>query len=125
MERGSRNPTQSDRGRSRRGGRGGGQVGTASRRGGLRRDNGSDSDDQNPDPDWTTSGLTLENYESQIDNWTEKQLREVLARQKNTSNRMPTNIQEALQFHKLHYTKIKLMLALVGNVTSQLVDSFQ
>ncbi|EFP89033.2 uncharacterized protein PGTG_14874 [Puccinia graminis f. sp. tritici CRL 75-36-700-3] len=125
LERGGRNPTQSDRGGRRGGGRGGGQVGTASRRGGLRRDNGSDSDDQSLDPDWTNSGLTLENYESQIDNWTEKQLREVLARRKNTSNRMSTEIQEALQFHKLHYTKIKLMLALVGNVTSQLVDSFQ
>jgi hypothetical protein len=91
-----RNPTQLERGGSRRAGRGGRQVGNASRRGGLRRDNGSNSDDQKPHPDWTTSGSTFENYESQIENWIKKQLCKVLARQKNTSNRMPTNIQEAL-----------------------------
>jgi hypothetical protein len=58
--------------------------------------------------------LTLDNYESQLALWSEKQLSEVLSKQTNQSNCIPPKFQEALWFHKMNYTKLKLMLALIG-----------
>jgi hypothetical protein len=66
----------------------------------------------------------LENYESRISSWTDKQLRDVLGKQTRTSNRIPTEVQEALLFHKKNYCKIKLMLALIGNVSEKSVNSW-
>ncbi|EFP93134.1 uncharacterized protein PGTG_19150 [Puccinia graminis f. sp. tritici CRL 75-36-700-3] len=74
-----------------------------------------------PDP---CDGLTLENYESRLHHWTERQLREVLGRQTGQSNRVPREIQEALRYHKMNYTKMKMMLALIGNVSIKTVNSF-
>ncbi|PLW44489.1 hypothetical protein PCASD_11465 [Puccinia coronata f. sp. avenae] len=68
--------------------------------------------------------LTLNNYESQLALWSEKQLSEVLSKQTNQSNRIPPKVQEALRFHKMNYTKLKLMLALIGNVSAKTVKSW-
>jgi hypothetical protein len=113
---------------SRRGGRltpgrGGGILGTRSRtqfKNQTNNDHISESDSSEPD----VSGITIDSYERLLPSWTDKQLREVLARQKGSANQIPPAIKEALQFHKLNYTKIKLMLALIGKVSEKTVNSW-
>ncbi|PLW04997.1 hypothetical protein PCASD_26780 [Puccinia coronata f. sp. avenae] len=72
----------------------------------------------------SVSSFTLENYESQLDVWSEKQLLDVLSKQTNHSNCIPPEVQEALRFHKMNATKLKLMLALIGNVLAKMVNSW-
>ncbi|PLW20501.1 hypothetical protein PCANC_20615 [Puccinia coronata f. sp. avenae] len=72
----------------------------------------------------SVSSFTLENYESQLDVWSEKQLLDVLSKQTNQSNCIPPKVQEALRFHKMNATKLKLMLALIGNVLAKMVNSW-
>jgi hypothetical protein len=113
---------------SRRGGRlspgrGGGISGTRSRtqfKSRTTNDHNPDSDSSDPD----FSGITIDNYERLLPSWTDNQLCEVLARQKGSANQIPPAIKEALQFHKLNYTKIKLMLALIGKVSEKTVNSW-
>jgi hypothetical protein len=68
--------------------------------------------------------LTLENFESRLSAWTKKELHEVLQKQTQLSNRIPTEIQEALLFHKMIYIKIKSMLSLIGNISEKVVNSW-
>ncbi|OAV86567.1 hypothetical protein PTTG_29833, partial [Puccinia triticina 1-1 BBBD Race 1] len=68
--------------------------------------------------------LTLQNYQSQLSSWTIPALRQTLTKQKKSSNRIPTNIQEILNFQKANYIKTKLMLALIGRVSEKMVNSF-
>ncbi|OAV87629.1 hypothetical protein PTTG_29351 [Puccinia triticina 1-1 BBBD Race 1] len=47
-----------------------------------------------------------------------------MANQTRPSNKISTQIQEVLLFHKKNYIKTKLMLALIGNITEKMVNSF-
>ena len=69
-------------------------------------------------------GITLENFENYLDSWTIPSLRQVLKKRNNTSNRIPSEIQEVLNFQKAKYTKVKLLLALVGRVSEKTVNSW-
>ena len=85
---------------------------------------GGQSDSISSPVDLGTTRLTMENYESLLESWSNKQLREVLARQQETKSQIPPAIKEALQFHKMNYTKLKLMLALLGNCSAKMVNSW-
>ncbi|POW14121.1 hypothetical protein PSTT_03231 [Puccinia striiformis] len=80
------------------------------------------SDREEEDPEVNPALFTLENFEDCLSSWTEKQLREVLAKQTRPSNRIPPEVKEALFFHQMNYRKIKLMLALIGNVSEKMVN---
>ncbi|KAI9606171.1 hypothetical protein H4Q26_004546 [Puccinia striiformis f. sp. tritici PST-130] len=82
------------------------------------RDQTPHSDSAEPNVDVTR--FTLENYESLLDQWSDKQLRDVLGKQNDLSNQIPPEIKEALEFHKMNYTKIKSALALIGNVSMKM-----
>jgi hypothetical protein len=69
-------------------------------------------------------GLTLANFESRLSAWTIPALRQTLAQRKRNSNRIPPEIQEILNYQKDKYTKIKLMLALIGRVSEKTVNAF-
>ncbi|POV98727.1 hypothetical protein PSTT_14221, partial [Puccinia striiformis] len=86
------------------------------------RDQTPHSDSAEPNVDVTR--FTLENYESLLDQWSDKQLRDVLGKQNDLSNQIPPEIKEALEFHKMNYTKIKSALALIGNVSMKMVNSW-
>ena len=67
--------------------------------------------------------LTLDNYLSQLNNWTVLQLRDALnQREKKAKTRASKEICHELQNIKTAYTKMKLMLALIGNVTETTVN---
>ncbi|KAA1086233.1 hypothetical protein PGTUg99_010733 [Puccinia graminis f. sp. tritici] len=67
-------------------------------------------------PPNTTSGITLENFENQLSNWSIHQLRQTLQKKKESnSNRIPPSVQEAISLLQQNYAKSKLMLALIGN----------
>ncbi|KAI7934615.1 hypothetical protein MJO28_016932 [Puccinia striiformis f. sp. tritici] len=86
------------------------------------RDQTPHSDSAEPNVDVTR--FTLENYESLLDQWSDKQLRDVLGKQNDLSNQIPPEIKEALEFHKMNYTKIKSALTLIGNVSMKMVNSW-
>ena len=68
--------------------------------------------------------LTLENFESCLSAWTIPALRQTLAQRKKNQNRIPQEVQEVLNYQKAKYTKIKLMLALIGRVSEKTVNAF-
>ena len=68
-------------------------------------------------------GLTLENYKDQMNNWTVLQLRDALKhREKKAQNRVSSEVAHELQQLKNTYTKMKLMVALIGNVSETTVN---
>jgi hypothetical protein len=69
--------------------------------------------------------ITLENFHSQLENWSIHQLRQTLQKKKESnSNRLPPNIQDTISLLQQNYTKSKLMLALIGNVSEATVNKF-
>jgi hypothetical protein len=69
--------------------------------------------------------LTLENFESQLDNWSIIQLRQTLSKNKDTrSNRIPPEVQDQLTLLQKNYTKSKLMLGLIGNISEGTVNKW-
>ncbi|WAQ88706.1 hypothetical protein PtA15_10A125 [Puccinia triticina] len=69
-------------------------------------------------------GFTLDNFQNHLDRWTIPSLRKVLNRRKKNANRIPTDVQEVLNFQKTNYTKIKLMLALIGRVSEKTINNW-
>ncbi|PLW48803.1 hypothetical protein PCANC_13727 [Puccinia coronata f. sp. avenae] len=123
--------TRGGRGRRSNSGQGRGRGGLAQRgrRQSTKSNEGIQQQQQSSTPqDYnltpSVSSFTLENHESQLDVWSEKQLLDVLSKQTNQFNCIPPKVQEALRFHKMSYTKFKLMLALIGNVLAKLVNSW-
>ncbi|KAI9619973.1 hypothetical protein H4Q26_013954 [Puccinia striiformis f. sp. tritici PST-130] len=111
--------------RVRGGGRNGGSRGSnqpQSRINSNKEDQETNTSTNNPNLPY--SGLTLENYERLLPPWTKKQLRQVLGRQKGGLNQIPLEVKEALQLHRMNYTKIKFMLALIGTVSAKPVNSW-
>ncbi|KAA1065494.1 hypothetical protein PGT21_000490 [Puccinia graminis f. sp. tritici] len=84
------------------------------------------SDD--PDPDYDSGspliGFTLDNFQSKLSSWSANQLRKTLQQKKNLSNRVPVDVQEALQLLQQNYLKIKLMLALIRNIGEKTVNKY-
>ncbi|KAA1078511.1 hypothetical protein PGTUg99_050041 [Puccinia graminis f. sp. tritici] len=69
--------------------------------------------------------LTLDNFESQLDNWSILQLRQTLNKNKDTrSNRIPPEVQDRLTLLQKNYTKSKLMLGLIGNISEGTVNKW-
>ncbi|KAA1110629.1 hypothetical protein PGT21_028181 [Puccinia graminis f. sp. tritici] len=76
-------------------------------------------------PPNATSGITLENFENQLSNWSIHQLRQTLQKKKESnSNRIPPSVQEAISLLQQNYAKSKLMLALIGNVSEGTVNKY-
>ncbi|KAA1082896.1 hypothetical protein PGT21_019637 [Puccinia graminis f. sp. tritici] len=83
----------------------------------------SESSDSDSNSD-TRIGFTLENFGSHLPSWSVNELRRTLQKKKNPSNRLPVDVQEALQLLQQNYLKSKLMLALIGNVGEKTVNKF-
>ncbi|KAA1092874.1 hypothetical protein PGT21_017002 [Puccinia graminis f. sp. tritici] len=76
-------------------------------------------------PPNTTPGITLENFGTQLSNWSIHQLRQTLQKKKESnSNRIPPSVQEAISLLQQNYAKSKLMLALIGNVSEGTVNKY-
>ncbi|POW05262.1 hypothetical protein PSHT_10846 [Puccinia striiformis] len=122
------NPSNQSPSRSSHGRPGGRKSGSRGRKQPQRQSNANEEDQEtNSSTNHSNlpySGLTLENYESLLPSWTDKQLRQVLGRQKGGSSQIPPEVKEALLFHKMNYNKIKLMLALIGKVSAKTVNSW-
>ncbi|KAA1107481.1 hypothetical protein PGT21_015195 [Puccinia graminis f. sp. tritici] len=125
--------TTSARGRGRRGRGGAQQVRSTRNQNSNQQSTGNHherSDDDSPPDDNESKdpeaeiGFTLENFESHLDSWTLPLLRQVLNKRKKNSNRIPPEVQEALNFHKTNYVKIKLMLAILGRVSEKTINSW-
>jgi hypothetical protein len=125
--------TTSARGRGRRGRGGAQQVHSTRNQNSNQQSTGDhhERSDDGPPPDDDESedleaeiGFTLENFESHLDSWTLPLLRQVLNKRKKNSNRIPPEVQEALNFHKTNYVKIKLMLAILGRVSEKTINGW-
>ncbi|KAA1087423.1 hypothetical protein PGT21_031265 [Puccinia graminis f. sp. tritici] len=79
----------------------------------------SDSDSGSP-----LIGFTLDNFQTKLSSWSANQLRKTLQQKKNLSNRIPVDVQEALQLLQQNYLKSKLMLALIGNIGEKTVNKY-
>ncbi|KNE98588.1 hypothetical protein PSTG_08139 [Puccinia striiformis f. sp. tritici PST-78] len=102
-------------------GRGGGVVG---QQGSHNSRHSTHSNEDESDESDIPIGFTLDNFESQLGNWTKTSLRQALSnRSKNNSNRVPPEVQEVLNLQKINYSKIKLMLALIGRVSERTLNT--
>ncbi|KAA1131888.1 hypothetical protein PGTUg99_032486 [Puccinia graminis f. sp. tritici] len=79
----------------------------------------SDSDSGSP-----LIGFTLDNFQTKLSSWSANQLRKTLQQKKNLSNRVPVDVQEALQLLQQNYLKSKLMLALIGNIGEKTFNKY-
>ncbi|EFP84399.1 uncharacterized protein PGTG_10119 [Puccinia graminis f. sp. tritici CRL 75-36-700-3] len=81
-------------------------------------DNEEDEQEHSSPPN-TQVEITLENFHSQLQNWSIYQLRQTLQKKKESnSNRLPPNIQDTISLLQQNYIKSKLMLALIGNLVN-------
>ncbi|POW02608.1 hypothetical protein PSTT_11653 [Puccinia striiformis] len=93
--------------------------------GGNQQLNGEEDDEEEEEEveEETPVGFTLENFEAHLTSWTEPSLRQALANRKKKSNRVPPEVLEVLNYYKLNYRKIKLMLALIGRVSEKTINA--
>jgi hypothetical protein len=88
-------------------------------------DDSDDEEQENSSPQNKQVEITLENFNTQLQNWSIHQLRQTLQKKKESnSNRLPPNIQDTISLLQQNYIKSKLMLALIGNVSEATVNKF-
>ncbi|KAH9455457.1 hypothetical protein Pst134EA_022920 [Puccinia striiformis f. sp. tritici] len=82
-----------------------------------------EEEDEEEEEEEEPVGFTLDNFEAHLTSWTEPSLRQALANRKKNSNRIPPEVLEVLNYYKLNYRKIKLMLALIGRVSEKTINA--
>lgn len=88
-------------------------------------ENESESNQYPPIPPMTFVPFTLANFSEHVASWNQVNLWQALAKQKLTNlGRMPVEIEEQLQSLQEEYIWSKLMLALLGNVSEDMVNKY-